>query len=224
MKNHAEHEAHVKTVLQKFKEFGLYCKGSKCEFSVPRVNFLGFIVSESGIEMETGKIQSIEEWPTPESVREVQILLRFTNFYRRFNKRKQVALPLPEFYVNLMVLESQSTSSRIKDLLSHLSLGNAAAELDNGAVSSRIHQLRTEPLPVISSDDPDSAEWEVERIINSRVRGRGRTRWIEYLVQWAGYAYICTTWEPAENLVNCDELITEFHDANPDKPRSRTAR
>ena len=161
-KNHAEHEAHVKTVLQKFKEFGLYCKDSKCEFSVPRVNFLGFIVSESGIEMETGKIQSIEEWPTPESVREVQILLRFTNFYRWFNKRKQVALPLPEFYVNLMVLESQSTSSRIKDLLSHLSLRNAAAELDNGAVSSCIHQLRTEPLPVISSDDPDSAEWEVE--------------------------------------------------------------
>ena len=86
LKNHSEHEAHVKTVLQKFKEFELYCKVSKCEFSVPRVNFLGFIVSESSIEMETGKIQSIEEWPTPESIREVQILLRFTNFYRYFVK------------------------------------------------------------------------------------------------------------------------------------------
>ena len=174
--------------------------------------------------MEIGKIQSIEEWPTLESVREVQILLRFTNFYRRFNKWKQVALRLPEFYINLMVLESQSTSSRIKDLLSHLSLGNAVAELDNGVVSSRIHQLRTELLSVISSDDPDSAEWEVERIIDSRARGRGRTRRIEYFVQWAGYTYIRTTWEPAENLVNCDELITEFHDVNPDKLHSCTAR
>ena len=70
-KNHAEHEAHVKAVLQKFKELGLYCKGSKCEFSVSCVNFLGFIVSESGVEMEMDKIQSIEEWPTPESIREV---------------------------------------------------------------------------------------------------------------------------------------------------------
>jgi len=60
-KKHAEHEAHVKTVLQKFNEFGLYCKDSKCEFSVSCINFLGFIVIESGIEMETGKIQSIEE-------------------------------------------------------------------------------------------------------------------------------------------------------------------
>src|SRR5439155_968659 len=57
-------------------------------------------------------------------------------------------------------------------------------------------QLPPEPLPVISSDDPDSTEWEVERIIDSRTRGRGPIRRIEYLVQWAGYAYIRTTWEP----------------------------
>ena len=104
-----------------------------------------------------------------------------------------------------MVLESQSTSSRIKDLLSHLSLGNAAAELDNGAVSSCIHQLRTEQL--------------VEQIIDSRACGRGRNRRIEYLVQWAGYAYIRTTWEPADNLENCDELVAEFHEVHPEKPR-----
>jgi hypothetical protein len=40
-------------------------------------------------------------------------------------------------------------------------------------------------------------------------------------VQWAGYAYIRTTWEPAENLENCVELIAEFHEANPNKPRPR---
>ena len=96
----------MKAVLQKFKEFGLYCKGLKCEFSVPRVNFLGFIISESGVEMEEGKIQSIEEWPTPESIREVQVLLGFTNFYRRFIKRyAKVTAPISDLLRNTRKFE-----------------------------------------------------------------------------------------------------------------------
>lgn len=81
-----------------------------------------------------------------------------------------------------------------------------------------IGQPPAEPLPVLAGQDDDD-EWEVERIVNSRARGRGRTRRIEYLVQWAGYAYIRTTWEPAENLENCTELVDEFHTANPTRPR-----
>jgi hypothetical protein len=84
-----------------------------------------------------------------------------------------------------------------------------------------IGQPPAEPLPAISGDDVDDteSEWEVERILDSRARGRGRSRRIEYLVQWAGYAYIRTTWEPSNNLENCAELVVEFHTANPKKPK-----
>ncbi len=44
-------------------------------------------------------------------------------------------------------------------------------------------QLLAEPMPVISSDEPDSNEWEVDRILDSRARGRGRSRKVQYLVQ-----------------------------------------
>jgi hypothetical protein len=80
-------------------------------------------------------------------------------------------------------------------------------------------QLPAEPVPIISGDNADEAEYEVERILNSRARGRGRNRQIEYLVQWAGYAYIRTTWEPAGNLENSSELVAEYHATNPTKPR-----
>lgn len=80
-------------------------------------------------------------------------------------------------------------------------------------------QLPAEPMPVISSDEPDSNEWEVDRILDSRARSRGRSRKVQYLVQWAGYAYIRTSWEPAENLENSGKLTVEFHAANPSKPR-----
>jgi hypothetical protein len=84
-------------VLQRLQEFGLYCKAEKCQFGVSDVGFLGFIVNSEGISMETDRISTIEDWPTPKSVREVQVLLEFTNFYRWFiRKYSKVILPLTE--------------------------------------------------------------------------------------------------------------------------------
>jgi hypothetical protein len=40
----AQHEDHVRKVLERLREYGLYCKAEKCEFSVKKVGFLGFIV------------------------------------------------------------------------------------------------------------------------------------------------------------------------------------
>lgn len=79
-------------------------------------------------------------------------------------------------------------------------------------------QLPAEPVPIIAGDEGEE-EYEVERVLNSRARGRGRNRRIEYEVQWAGYAYIRTTWEPAETLTDSADLVAEFHEANPSKPR-----
>ena len=75
-------------------------------------------------------------------------------------------------------------------------------------------QPPAEPMPVITAEDA-GAEWEVERVLDSRRRNRR----LQYLVQWAGYAHIRTSWEPAGNLENCPELVAEFHRENPGKPR-----
>jgi hypothetical protein len=92
-----KHEKHVRAVLAKLEKNGLFCKASKCEFSVPQVNFLGFVISENGVEMEPGKIESIEDWPVPDSTKDVQVLLGFTNFYRRFiRKYAKVTAPISD--------------------------------------------------------------------------------------------------------------------------------
>jgi len=47
--------------------------------------------------MESDRISTIEDWPTPKSSRDVQVLLGFTNFYRRYiPKYSKVTLPLSE--------------------------------------------------------------------------------------------------------------------------------
>jgi hypothetical protein len=93
----AQHEDHVRKVLERLREYGLYCKAEKCEFSVKKVGFLGFVVSPDGIEMEADRIATIEDWPTPKSVKDVQVLMGFTNFYRRFVKKyAKVTAPISD--------------------------------------------------------------------------------------------------------------------------------
>jgi len=68
-------------VLELLREFGLYCKAAKCEFGVSEVGFPGFVINSEGIGMESDRISTREEWPNPKSVRDVQVLLVFANFY-----------------------------------------------------------------------------------------------------------------------------------------------
>ena len=53
------------------------------------------MVSSKGHEMCKDKVPTIQEWPTPTSVKEVQAFLAFANFYRRFIcDYSNIAMPL----------------------------------------------------------------------------------------------------------------------------------
>ena len=80
----SKHPDHVRTVLQRLRENNLFCKLEKCFYGKPRLEFLGYVISGNGIEMDPRKTQSIQEWPTPSKTHDIQVFLGFTNFYRRF--------------------------------------------------------------------------------------------------------------------------------------------
>jgi hypothetical protein len=107
--NEKEHEEHVRQVLQRLKEFGPNCKAEKCQFGVSEVGFLGCVVTPDRVGMESDRISTIKDWPTPKFVRDVQVLLGFTNFYRRFTRKySEATLPLTE------LLKKPETSPRGK--------------------------------------------------------------------------------------------------------------
>jgi hypothetical protein len=61
------------------------------------VEFLGFVINEDGISMDPRRVQTIREWKTPTTYREVQVFLGFANFYRRFIKDySKIAKPLTD--------------------------------------------------------------------------------------------------------------------------------
>lgn len=67
----AEHEHHLRLVLQRLREHRLYAKFSKCEFWLPQVSFLRYIVSKDRILFDPSKIEAMKNWPRPTSVTEV---------------------------------------------------------------------------------------------------------------------------------------------------------
>jgi hypothetical protein len=58
----------------------------KCTFHIKEVKFLGYIISSKRIKIDLKKIQTIQDWPIPRNVIEVQKFIKFANFYRRFIK------------------------------------------------------------------------------------------------------------------------------------------
>jgi len=62
----------------------LYAKAEKCEFHSDSVEYLGYVLSPSGLTMSDAKVKTIQEWLEPKNVKDIQSFLGFANFYRPF--------------------------------------------------------------------------------------------------------------------------------------------
>ncbi|GJU25887.1 putative reverse transcriptase domain-containing protein [Tanacetum coccineum] len=71
-KNKKDHEEHLRTILELLKKEELYAKFSKCEFWIPKVQFLGHVINSEGIHVDPAKIESIKDWVSPKSPTEIQ--------------------------------------------------------------------------------------------------------------------------------------------------------
>ena len=57
--NMSKHHRHVKEVLKCLRKAGLYTKAEKCEFHSESVEYLGYILSPSGLTMSDDKVKII---------------------------------------------------------------------------------------------------------------------------------------------------------------------
>nr|GFB70148.1 retrotransposon protein, putative, Ty3-gypsy subclass [Tanacetum cinerariifolium] len=70
-----EHEEHLKAFLELLKKEELYAKFSKCEFWIPKVQFLGHVIDSQGIHVDPAKIESVKDWASPKSPTEIRQFL-----------------------------------------------------------------------------------------------------------------------------------------------------
>nr|GEZ30288.1 putative reverse transcriptase domain-containing protein [Tanacetum cinerariifolium] len=83
-KNEKEHEEHLKAILELLKKEELYAKFSKCEFWIPKVQFLGHVIDSQGIHVDPAKIESVKDWASPKSPTEIRQFLGLAGYYQRF--------------------------------------------------------------------------------------------------------------------------------------------
>ncbi|GJZ52171.1 putative reverse transcriptase domain-containing protein [Tanacetum coccineum] len=83
-KSKQEHEKHLKLILELLKKEQLYAKFSKCEFWIPKVQFLGHVIDSQGIHVDPAKIESIKDWASPKTATEIRQFLGLAGYYRRF--------------------------------------------------------------------------------------------------------------------------------------------
>jgi hypothetical protein len=109
--NEKEHGEQVRNVLQQLQAYGLYSTAEKCRFGVSLVSFHGCVICYNGIAMASDRITTIEDWPTPETIRDMHMLFGFMSFYWRFiRKHAKVTTPI------IHLLEQAENCRRLKQV------------------------------------------------------------------------------------------------------------
>jgi len=99
-----EHDDHVKNVLEGLCKIILYWKTEQWQFGATEIVYLGLIFSSNWIGLESDRIWTIEDWRTPKSIRDVQVLFGLTMFYRRFiRKYVKVMAPISDLLKKLTI-------------------------------------------------------------------------------------------------------------------------
>ncbi|KAF3653537.1 putative fatty acyl-CoA reductase 2-like [Capsicum annuum] len=70
-KSEAEHEEHLRIVLQRSRDKRLYAKFSKCEFRLEAISLLGHLVPKKVIIVDPAKIAVVHDWARPTSTIEI---------------------------------------------------------------------------------------------------------------------------------------------------------
>ena len=71
-------------VINQLRIAGLKLKSVKCHFICQQVEYLGHLITPNGISPNPARIQVVQDFPVPTSVKEVRQFVGLASYYRRF--------------------------------------------------------------------------------------------------------------------------------------------
>lgn len=80
----ADHKRHLSQLFERLKQYGVLINTAKCVLGESEVNFLGYHVSAKGTRPLDVKVDAIQNYSAPKTVKDLRRFLGMLNFYRRF--------------------------------------------------------------------------------------------------------------------------------------------
>lgn len=93
----SQHLKDLTNVFSRLREVNLKVHPRKSHFFQKMVMFLGFKISEKGVQVDPEKCEKVRDWPQPRTKKELQSFLGLANFYRHFVRNfADIAHPLTQ--------------------------------------------------------------------------------------------------------------------------------
>lgn len=93
-----EHVESITKIFQRLKDVNLKVQLDKCEFLKRETEFLGHIVTETGIRPNPEKISCVKKFPLPKSAKEIKQFMGLTGYYRKFIRDySKIAKPMTKY-------------------------------------------------------------------------------------------------------------------------------
>lgn len=90
-----DHLIHVRNLLSEILAYNLIININKSNFFASKIEYLGYIIEDSKINLTPSKTNAIRNFPKPKSKLNVQQFIGLTSYYRRFIKDfAKICLPL----------------------------------------------------------------------------------------------------------------------------------
>lgn len=96
-KNFDDYLISLELTLQRFLEYNLKLKPSKCKFGYQELKILGNIIDTKGIRPTEEGLDSIKKFPSPKTIKELRSFLGLANYFRKFiPKFSNISKPLTD--------------------------------------------------------------------------------------------------------------------------------
>ena len=90
-----EHLEHLRKVIERLQDVNLKLKPTKCKFVRGGVDYLGHVITATGLKTNPRLTDAVQEFPRPGNVHDVRRFLGMSSYYRRFIPNfAKVAQPL----------------------------------------------------------------------------------------------------------------------------------
>lgn len=94
-----QHMQILTIIARRLTEAGLTISPSKSHFCCKKLEFLGYVLSENGLEANPEKVTAIQQYPRPTTAKEARRFIGAAGWYRKFiDNFAEVAAPINDLY------------------------------------------------------------------------------------------------------------------------------